>query len=512
MVRSCARLRSRALRFAPLPLVLLLVPGCVDRPRPPREEEIARLEKYILDAPPKVIAHPLKLSFDDAVELLGYAIEPELALRPGTRVKLTMYWKLLKDLDEGWSLFTHVLDSTGKRLLNIDNIGPLREWRGSGQALPPGDWTVGKVYVDEQSFTIPVEARGERLEVVAGVWKGEARLKVVAGPHDAENRGKVATLALEERKKKKKKPSKPKEDPVPKLRVSKLPAGTKLKIDGVLDEAEWRRAATTRPFVNAQSGKRDKGTKLGGRVRLLYDDSSLYLGFDIQDPDIQGGFPKNAKDPHLWTADTVEIMIDPDGDGDNDDYYEIQINPQNLVFDSHFDRYKQPRGGPEGPFGNQDWSAELKSKVTVDGTLDKPGDEDKGYVVEAAIPWKAFHKAKQVPPKPGDAWRANFYAIEKNSGVAWSPLLGAGDFHRAARFGHLTWGEELVVRTREELTREHVRAPHGGAEGNPRTPGALPQRDPRQHRNVPVRPPLFPRLPAQPPAAPPDPPAATDEP
>lgn len=492
MVRPSSPFRFRPSRFAPLPLVLLLVSSCVDRPRPPREEEIARLEKYILDAPPKAIAHPLKLNFDNSVELLGYAIDPEQAQRPGTRVKLTMYWKLLKDLDEGWSLFTHVLDATGKRLLNIDNVGPLREWRGTGQALPPGDWTVGKVYVDEQSFTIPPEAHGERLEIVAGVWRGETRLKIVEGPRDAENRAKVATLALEDRRRKPKKPSKPKEDPVPKLRVPKLPAGTQLKIDGVLDEAEWRRAAATRPFVNAQSGKRDRDSKLGGRVKLLYDDDALYLGFDIKDVDVQGGFPKTAKDPHLWTADTVEIMIDPDGDGDNNDYYEIQINPQNLVFDSHFEQYKRPRGGPEGPFGNQDWSAELTSKVTVDGTLDKSDDEDKGYVVEAAIPWKAFHKAKQVPPKPGDDWRMNFYAIEKNAGVAWSPLLGTGDFHRAARFGHVTWGEELSVRPRDEATRDHAGDARRGAEPNPRMPSPVPRQAPRK------RPPLLPRLPAPP--------------
>lgn len=510
MVRPSSISRARAFRLAPLSLVLLLVSSCVDHPRPPREEEIARLEKYILDAPPKSIAHPAKFSFDNSVELLGYAIEPEQAQRPGTRVKLTLYWKLLKDLDEGWSLFTHILDASGKRLLNIDNIGPLREWRGAGQALPPGDWTVGKVYVDEQSFTIPRDVRSERLEVVTGVWKGETRLKVVVGPHDAENRAKVATLTLEERKRKKKRPAKPKEEPVPKLRVSKLPAGSTLKIDGVLDEAEWRRAATTRPFVNAQSGKRDKETKLGGRARLLYDDVALYVGLDIKDPNVVGGFPKDAKDPQLWTADTVEIMIDPDGDGDNNDYYEIQINPQNLVFDSHFDQYKRPSGGPEGPFGNQEWSAELKSKVKVDGTLDKPEDEDKGYVVEAAIPWKAFHKAKQVPPKPGDVWRMNFYAIEKNAGVAWSPLLGAGDFHRAARFGEVTWVEAPVIRTREELMREHPGDPSRAAPGR-RPPNAVPAPGTRVNKNVPARPPLFPRIPAKP-AAPADPPAATDEP
>lgn len=48
-------------------------------------------------------------------------------------------------------------------------------------------------------------------------------------------------------------------------------------------------------------------------------------------------------------------MIDPDGDGDNRDYYEIQINPQNLVFDSRSDSYNRPRPTPDGPFGHQDW-------------------------------------------------------------------------------------------------------------------------------------------------------------
>lgn len=446
---------TRAALVALLPSVMF-VSGCVDQSRPSREETILALQKHILDALPKSVAHPLKFNFDNKVQLLGYAIEPEKGQRPGTRVKLTMYWKLTQDLEEGWSLFTHVVDAAGQRLLNIDNIGPLREWRGASQAFPPGDWAVGKIYVDEQSFTIPDEARGEQLDVVVGIWKGEQRLKVVEGPHDAENRAKVATLDLAEPKKKKKSTRPQKTEQVPKLRVAKLPADAKLKIDGVLDELEWRRAASSRPFVNAQSGKHDKDQKLGGRVKILYDDRALYLAFDVDDADIRGGFPKNARDAKLWTADTVEIMIDPDGDGDNKDYYEIQINPQNLVFDSHFDQYKQPQGSPDGPFGNQEWSAELKSAVKVDGTLDRAGDEDKGYVVEAAISWKSFHKAKQAPPNPGDQWRINFFVVENNAGVAWSPVLGQGDFHRASRFGQITWSEPLLNPTREELMRERV--------------------------------------------------------
>jgi len=36
-------------------------------------------------------------------------------------------------------------------------------------------------------------------------------------------------------------------------------------------------------------------------------------------------------------------------------------------------------------------------------------------------------------------WRVNFYAMKQNAGVAWSPILGQGNFHKASRFGKLTW-------------------------------------------------------------------------
>jgi hypothetical protein len=132
-------------------------------------------------------------------------------------------------------------------------------------------------------------------------------------------------------------------------------------------------------------------------------------------------------------------MVDPDGDGDNNDYYEIQVNPQNLVFDTQYDAYNSPKTEPDGPFGHQDWTSKLKSAVVVDGTIDKPGDKDKGYSVELAIPWSSFSKAKNHPPKPGDEWRLNLYAMKHNSGVAWSPILGQGNFHKASRFGRVIW-------------------------------------------------------------------------
>jgi hypothetical protein len=132
-------------------------------------------------------------------------------------------------------------------------------------------------------------------------------------------------------------------------------------------------------------------------------------------------------------------MIDPDPSGDNKDYYEIQINPQNLVFDSQFDDYNQPRQEPDGPFGHQDWSAKLESAVQIRGTLNDDKDKDDGYAVEVRIPWSSFDKVKDLPPAPGSLWRMNLYAMQNNDGVAWSPILEQGNFHKASRFGRVSF-------------------------------------------------------------------------
>ncbi len=227
--------------------------------------------------------------------------------------------------------------------------------------------------------------------------------------------------------------------PVAELDVPQRPEALPIAIDGKLGEPAWRAAADTGAFVHPGTGRFAARLPVQGRAKLLWDETFLYVGFEVSDRTVTGGFPADARDPHLWERDTVEIMIDPDGDGDNRDYYEVQVNPQNLVFDSRFDRYNQPRGGPQGPFGHEKWSAKLTSAVAVHGTLDDDSDRDQGYTVELKLPWSSLEKARRSPPKPGDRWRMNLYAMQNNGGVAWSPILGQGNFHRASRFGRVRW-------------------------------------------------------------------------
>jgi Carbohydrate family 9 binding domain-like len=417
----------------------LVLPACVGGSSDVSKQEKERLKAYILDKVPPNIPIKLNVNYDNKVTLIGARVEPAGTLRPGQQVKVTMYWRSDKKLPDGWNLFTHILDGSGERIMNIDNVGPLREWHDSHQVLWPSAWTPGKIYVDEQTFNVPSKLKTNKIQLVTGIWKGNDRLKTLSGPHDSQNRGIVVNLTTTVN-----------ETPgrtlanasVPMLRVDKLEKGETIKIDGKLDDAAWKTAPVAGPFVDVNTGKPNTSFPVNGSVKVAWDDQGLYLGFDIQDPDIIGGFKPGAKDPHLWTKDTVEIMIDPDGDGDNKDYYEIQINPQNLVFDTQYDTYNEPRKLPNGPFGHEEWSSHVQSAVTVNGTIDKPGDKDKGYVVEAMIPWKSFTLAKHAPPRPGDTWRVNFYAMKNNGGVAWSPILRQGNFHKASRFGRILWADK----------------------------------------------------------------------
>ena len=421
-------------RFS-IPLLLLCVassPACSKK----KAEEANKTQRHILDEMPEV-PNKLDVLIGDKVELLGAKLEPKGPLKPGQKFKATFYWRAKEKVDDGYVIFTHILDSSGERIGQIDNSGILR--RGKWAILPSA-WEVGKIYVDTVEGKVPGKIKTDRMQLVVGLGKGtgDDRLPITRGNKDSQNRTLALTATVNpEGGDKDKKPKVPR---LPAATLEKLEPSVKIKIDGKLDEEAWKTAPVLGPFVDVKSGEPNKTFPVNGSARMLWNDEALFVGFEVTDPDIVGGFKKTEKDPHLWTQDAVELMIDPGPEGDNEDYYEIQIGPQNLVFDTQFDKYMEPKTEPDGPFGHQEWASNLKSAVVVDGTLDKPGDEDKGYVVEASIPWKSFAKAKTTPPALGDIWRINLYAMQANDGVAWSPILGQGTFHKASRFGKIRFG------------------------------------------------------------------------
>lgn len=399
---------------------LLSFAGCAKKP-----PELVKLE--LAGA---VADMPIKLGavFGDAIELLGgKVVTPLQGVKASARVEVTLYWRKRGSVPSGYRLFTHVLDDAGERILNLDNSGALRKTESGEPLYPPSVWEEGKVYVDNFAFYVPSNVRTDSIRLVCGVYRGSERLLLAGKAGTEASRATVTKLTVART------PLSP-TTPVPILWVQ--PLRSPVTIDGKLDEDAWAHAATTGPLVNVGTGDPVTSTEVTGRVKLLYDAQALYVGFDVVDEDLRGGFDPNLPDPHLWTKDTVELMVDPDGEGDNRDYYEIQVGPQNLVFDSQFDTYNQPRVEPNGPFGHQEWSSHLTSAVALRGTLDDD-KEDEGYTVEMSIPWSSFGRAKRVPPSAMDSWRMNFYVVQNNAGAAWSPILGQGNFHKASRFGRV---------------------------------------------------------------------------
>jgi hypothetical protein len=448
--------------------------GCVSSGAPTEPPD--EVKKFIVDKVPEgEKLTELNVNFDDKITLIGASIDPGLDVPAGKRVKVTLYWRVEKALDDQeWKLFTHVLDGSGERLMNIDNVGPLRHIAHNRQAWAPGSWVPGKVYVDSQSFTMPRKVKTAKVQIVTGIWRGHDRLPIKSGPSISDNRALVATLTTSGGDKDKT------QSPVPRLEVSQIKKGNRVRIDGKLGEDAWTTAASTQAFVNVSTGKPATESPVQGSAKLLWDDKALYIGVEVKEQNVVGGFDKAQKDPHLWTKDAVEIMIDPDGDGDNKDYYEIQFNPQNLVFDSQFDDYNKPRVEPNGPFGHEEWSAKAESAVRVKGTIDDSSDKDEGYVVEAKIPWSSFSKAKKAPPEPGSSWRMNIYAMKDNGGVGWSPILEQGNFHRASRFGRIDWvitpsaAVEKPVASKDEKAEKTEKAEAKAPAGKAAEPGAAP--------------------------------------
>ena len=90
------------------------------------------------------------------------------------------------------------------------------------------------------------------------------------------------------------------------------------------------------------------------------------------------------RDSVIFQDNDFEVFIDPDGD--NHQYYEIEINALNTVWDLRL--VKPYRDG--GPAVNEWDVAGMRSAVHVDGTLNDPRDADRGWTVEMALPWEAM--------------------------------------------------------------------------------------------------------------------------
>ncbi|MBN1608171.1 MAG: hypothetical protein JW940_16175, partial [Polyangiaceae bacterium] len=179
--------------------------------------------------------------------------------------------------------------------------------------------------------------------------------------------------------------------------VARLPGGELMTPDGVLDESAWLLAT---PLTFAVHGSQSDGTT--ATVRALWDETFLYLGFEVTDQQVES----SAVD---WNGDCVSAIF-------ADERLNCRIGANT----------EQACG-----------SADLALDVPSCTTLDQAADDDCGYTAEMTIPWTALGRF----PLAGDTFPIDLLSVDHDEG----PGLPYDD--AAVHFSKISWDGDGRVDT-----------------------------------------------------------------
>lgn len=434
---------TRGLLVAPLLLLsgAQLLTGCQDVSEPKivlTQAQWKEVEKHILKEEPSP-QHKLNVNYGNEIELIGFDVEPA-ELEAGKQATFTWYWKALKAPSKNWEVFIH-FDAKDK---------PLRQ----GLDHHPVDglfktslWKKGQIIKDIQTVTIREDFPTTDAVPYIGLYHGngvDARLMIVNGAEKTEDRRAVGpTLKVKGGKGAVKADARNKPQTPPIYSPAKWTAEQVkgLELDGKIEEELWASVPTAKlePF--------GKGQNQATWAKIAYTDDALYIAAHLEDGHIWGNL--KDRDSSTWKEEVFELFLDTNRDGK--DYLELQVTPNNVVFDANF---KTRLGTGEGSTEEQikaasAWNYEgLVSAVHVDGTLNDVEKEDKFWSVELKLPFAALPGADGgKAPANGTSWALNMYRFdrptkEQSFAYAWSRLT-RGTFHDVPKFGVLRFGSTI---------------------------------------------------------------------
>ena len=214
--------------------------------------------------------------------------------------------------------------------------------------------------------------------------------------------------------------------------VSALISETPVTIDGKLDEPAWS-VAERLYLKDSKTGKAVEDSSYSVYASVCYDETNLYIAFNCYDLDIFSSYTE--RDQHLWKEEAVEVFIDVDEEPNT--YVEIEVSPQNVLFDSYI---VDPVNIDVVETVKFDLAG-IETAVAVNGTVNKLDDQDTSWSAEIRIPFidlKDDFKFKDVQKYE---WKINFYRIDRDAdgsvNYAWSPTFGS--FHKPSVFGTLVF-------------------------------------------------------------------------
>ena len=187
--------------------------------------------------------------------------------------------------------------------------------------------------------------------------------------------------------------------------------------DGILDEEAWNNVPWTNYFRDIEGAKKpDPWYKT--RAKILWDDKNIYFGAWLEDPHVWAKL--RQRDTIVFFDNDFEVFIVPDGD--THAYYELEVNAFGTPWDLLL--IKPYRDGGPAVIA---WDIPgLKVGTHIDGTINNPSDEDKGWSVEIASTFQVLNECNKGSglPEAGHQWRINFSRVE------WRTVIENGKYKK----------------------------------------------------------------------------------
>lgn len=142
----------------------------VEAPGGEKSAAPARSRVVVSQVPPLQVQTGANL--EGKVEIVGASIQPG-RVAPGESFKVTLFLKVLAEMEVDYMVFVHADDPDGKSdRLNADH-------KPAGGGYPTTQWKAGETIKDEFSVYVPPMA-GRGLNLYLGFWdpKTDARLKL----------------------------------------------------------------------------------------------------------------------------------------------------------------------------------------------------------------------------------------------------------------------------------------------------------------------------------------------
>lgn len=201
-----------------------------------------------------------------------------------------------------------------------------------------------------------------------------------------------------------------------------------LEIDGRLIEDAWDLADAASGFLQREPGEGDPASERT-EVRILYDDSHLYLGVVAHDS--QPGritATDRRRDSGMDTEDTVTFVLDTFHDHRNG--FLFRVNPLGTKWDALL-RDEQST--------NSQWDEEWFAAARITAS---------GWEVEIAIPWNSLRY-----PTGSNTWGFDVQRRirRRNEEVVWSNYRQDFDFNQVSQAGHLVGLQDLQLTDRFRL-------------------------------------------------------------